>query len=129
MNAREYYRSVQAAISDAPHVIASQVSFDEIDVNECYIRGVLTLIGDFELHLAEYVIIQPDLQRPKYRYHLQRADGTLVSRWDNVPHHRNVSSFPDHRHSVSGSVHPSPQMDVFQVLRAIVPFITSVDNN
>ncbi len=128
MNAREYHRTVQAAISEAPHVIASDVSFDEIDINECYIRGVLTLVGGFELHLAEYVITEPDLQRLKYRYHLQRANGTLLARWDNVPHHHDLNTFPDHRHNASGSVHASPPTDIFQVLIAIIPFITSADN-
>ena len=129
MNAREYHRTVQAAISEAPHVIASDVSFDEIDVNECYIRGVLTLVGGFELHLAEYVVTEPDLQRLKYRYHLQRANGTMLARWDNVPHHHDVTTFPDHRHNASGSVHPSPPTDVFQLLTAVVPFITSAGDN
>jgi hypothetical protein len=129
VNARDYYRSVQVAISDAPHVIASDVSFDEIIVNECYIRGVLTLIGSFELHIAEYVTTEPDVQRSKYRYHLQKANGTLVARWDNVPHHRSVSTFPNHRHNASGSVHPSPPMDVFRILSAVIPLITSPDNN
>jgi hypothetical protein len=129
VNAREYYRSVQAVISESPHAIASDVSFDEIDVNECYIHGVLTLVGGFELHLAEYVITEPDFQRSKYRYHLQRAGGALVSRWDNVPHHRDVSTFPDHRHNANGSVHPATQMDVFQVLTAVIPFIGPMDSD
>jgi hypothetical protein len=128
VNAREYHRTVQAAISEAPHVVASDISFDEIDVNECYIHGVLTLVGSCELHLAEYVVTEPDLQRLKYRYHLQRANGAMLARWDNVPHHRDVHTFPDHRHNASGSVHPSPPIDVFQLLTAVVPFITSADN-
>ena len=45
MNAREYYLSIQAAIHAAPHVLRSEVRFDEIDVNECYIRGTLYLLG------------------------------------------------------------------------------------
>ncbi len=128
MNAREYHRSVQAAISEAPHVIASDVSFDEIDVNECYIRGMLTLVGGFELHLAEYVVTEPGLQRLKYRYHLQRTNGTMLARWDNVSHHHDLNTFPDHRHNASGSVHPSPPIDMFQLFTAVVPFITSADN-
>ena len=128
MNARQYYRSIQAAISESPHIIASDMSFNQVDVNECYVRGVLTLTGGFELHVAEYVITEPDVRRSKYRYHLQRADGTLVVHWDNVPHHRNVSSFPNHRHNANQSVHSSAPMDVFQVLTAVIPLITSPDD-
>ncbi len=120
---------MQATIGEAPHVTASDVSFDEIVANECYIRGMLKLSGGFELHIAEYVITEPNIERSKYRYHLQRADGTSVARWDNVPHHRDISTFPDHRHNDSGSVHPSPTMDVFQVLTAVIPLIMSSNDD
>ena len=42
---------------------------------------MLTLANGFELHLAEYVVTAPQIQRPKYRYHLQQPDGTQVVRW------------------------------------------------
>jgi len=125
LNAREYFRSLQITISGAPHIVASDVNFDEIAANECYIRGMLTLTGGYELHIAEYVITEIEVQRPKYRYHLQRPNGILIARWDNVPHHHDVSTSPHHRHNASGSVHPSPPMDVSQVLTAVIPLITS----
>ncbi len=123
MNARDYYSDLQNVIHAAPHVLRSDVRFEEIDVNECYVRGVLTLIGDFELHIAEYVVTEPVLTRTKYRYHLQTSKGELVSRWDNAPHHTNVSTFPDHRHDDQGGVHSAPAMDVSDVLDAVLRFV------
>ncbi|HEY9247009.1 MAG TPA: DUF6516 family protein [Candidatus Methanoperedens sp.] len=32
----------------------------------------------------------------KYSYHNIRSDKFI--RWDNVPHHRNLETFPDHKH-------------------------------
>ena len=43
MKAREYYAAVQAAILEAPQVIHSDITFDEVTGSECYIRGVLTM--------------------------------------------------------------------------------------
>ena len=43
MNARTYYVGLLDAIHTAPHVIASEIRFEDIDINECYVRGVLTL--------------------------------------------------------------------------------------
>ena len=123
MKARDYYLSLQNAIHAAPHVLRSDVQFEEIDVNECYVRGVLTLIGGFELHIAEYVVTEPVLTRPKYRYHLQTFGGKLVSRWDNAPHHPDVSTFPDHRHDDHGGVHLASPMNVPDVLDAVLQFI------
>ena len=87
MNAREYYRDLQAAIHAAPYVLRLELRFEEIDENECYLSGSLLLVGELELHIAEYVITEPVLTRPKYRYHLQTPDGETLSRWDNAPHH------------------------------------------
>ena len=123
MNARDYYLSLQNAIHAAPHVLRSDVRFEEIDVNECYVRGILTLTGGFELHIAEYVVTEPVLTRPKYRYHLQTSAGKLVSRWDNAPHHPTVSAFPGHCHDDQGGVHPASSMNVPNVLDAVLQFI------
>jgi len=63
LTARDYYLSLQNTIHAAPHVLSSDVRFEEIDVNECYVRGILVLIGGFELHIAEYVVTEPVLTR------------------------------------------------------------------
>lgn len=123
MNARDYYLGLQNAVHAAPHVLRSDMQFEEIDTNECYVRGTITLIGGLELHIAEYVVTEPDITRPKYRYHLQTSDGRFVSRWDNAPHHLAVSTFPDHRHDDQGGVHPSPPMSVPGALDAALQFI------
>ena len=123
MNARQYNQTVHTAIHLSPLVIDVDLSFNEIDVNECYIRGVLILVNGLKLHLAEYVNTGPRIQRIKYRYHLQRDDGTLIVRWDNAPHHREVETFPHHRHDASGRIHASLPVDIPTVLRAIVPYV------
>jgi hypothetical protein len=125
VNAREYYLAVQAAINAAPHVLRSNIEFDEIDSHECYVRGVLSLVNDLELHIAEYVITDPVVQRPKYRYHLQTAEGRLISRWDNVSHYPQLPGFPDHRHDRDEQVHPASPMDITGVLVAILRFLAS----
>ena len=122
LNARDYYLDLQKAIHANPHVFQSDMKFEEIDTNECYVRGVLMLMDGFELHVAEYVITFPTLSRPKYRYHLQTSEGILVSRWDNAPHHSEMSSFPDHRHDEKG-VHPSTPMSIPDVLGVLLKFI------
>jgi len=43
LNVRDYYLGLQSAIHAAPHVLCSDVWFEEIDVNECYVRAVSSL--------------------------------------------------------------------------------------
>jgi len=123
LNAREYYLHLQDVIHAPPYVLRSDLRFEEIDTNECYIRGMLLLVGGFELHIAEYVVTEPDLSRPKCRYHLQSLSDELVTRWDNAPHHHSVSTFPHHRHDSQGKVHPTLPMSVSEVLDSILPII------
>ena len=122
MKAREYYASIQAAVLAAPHVIRSDITFDEVTDTECYIRGMLTITGEIELHLAEYTVTDPEIKRLKYRYHLQTLKGKLLARWDNAPHHPEVKSHPDHLHK-DGEVKPSKMMDLESVLAAAIDFI------
>ena len=43
--------------------------------------------------------------RSKYSYHWQTASGKFLLRWDNAPHHPEVSTHPDHKHE-GGSIDP-----------------------
>lgn len=84
---------------------------------------MLTLLNGLELHIAEYVVTEPVLTRPKYRYHLQTGDGRLMSRWDNAPHHADIDTWPDHRHDDRGQAHPSAPVSVLDVLDAVWPLL------
>ena len=123
MKVREYFASIQRGVLSAPHVIQSDLAFDEISESECYISGILTLTGGFELHVAEYAVSEPKIERLKYRYHLQTNEGVLVARWDNAAHHPEVSTHPYHRHTMDGQVKPAGAMDILTALEAVIPLI------
>ncbi len=53
----------------------------------------------------------------KYSFHWQRADGSLIRRWDNSPHYPDISSFPHHVHDGDENhVLAHEAVDVFGVL-------------
>lgn len=52
----------------------------------------------------------------KYSYHLMKCDE--VVRWDNVPHHKEIRTYPHHRHE-GDLILESPEMDITRVLRAV----------
>jgi hypothetical protein len=128
LNARAYYQSLQQEITASPLVMSSSLSFTEIDLNECYIRGSLLLLNQSELHIAEYVVTEPPPHRLKYRYHLQDRDGRLLSRWDNAPHHRSVPTFPHHRHNADRDVEPAEPIDVSQILQLLISWFGADDD-
>ena len=52
----------------------------------------------------------------KYSYHYVSHEG--VHRWDNVPHHMSVSSFPYHYHD-HDTIKESEPMDIMRVIEEI----------
>ena len=128
MNTREYFRTIQDVILDTPYVLQSNLNFDEISKSECYIKGILTLSEGIELHIAEYVVTKPDIQRLKYRYHLQRFDNEFLARWDNAPHHSEIETHPNHLHLSQDQVKSSLKMNIEKVLLAVLPFLDDRSN-
>lgn len=57
--------------------------------------AIIEFIDGSTLHIRDYLFLDG---KRKYSYHWQTPDGKLISRWDNSPHHKDVSSFPHHRH-------------------------------
>lgn len=70
------------------------------------------------LFIKDYLFIDG---KRKYSYHWQDKSGTLLSRWDNAPHHSEVISFPHHRHLANNDVKASAERnlpEIFLVVRA-----------
>ena len=79
-----------------------------------------TLLNDDILEFAEYVEVhENEIRSETYSFHWQSADGELIKRWDNVRHHREVDTFPDHLHLPDGQVISSPSMSLKKVLQEI----------
>ena len=55
----------------------------------------------------------------KYKYQWQSENGELISRWDNVPHHQEIDTFPCHVHNDKG-VLASAKMDLKTVIDIIM---------
>ena len=59
-----------------------------------------------------------------YGYHYQCADGKTVFRYDNAPHHREVKTFPHHKH-VGEKVESAAVPDLHEVLQEIERYLRS----
>ena len=56
-----------------------------------------------------------------YRYHYQSPRTGIVFRYDNAPHHVEVASYPDHKHT-GDDVKASPHPSIEQILREVEVF-------
>ena len=81
-----------------------------------YIRFVLKLIDDSELHVFEHV--DSNLHKAHYSYHWQDKKKTMILRWDDAPHHPEIKTFPYHLHDEE-SVTESGEVTFAEMLRRI----------
>ena len=70
-----------------------------------------------KLHVWEHAT--PKFQR--YAYHVSKGT-QLVIRWDNAPHHRQVNTFPHHKH-VKEDILASKEMSIEDILEELEKMI------
>ena len=78
-----------------------------------FIKVKAVLKDDSQLHIKEYNSFDSYL----YSYHWQDVNGSLRIRWDNSPHHSDLGTFPDHKHSPE--LEESKEMSLEEVLKEI----------
>ncbi|WP_054840418.1 DUF6516 family protein [Thermococcus sp. JCM 11816] len=98
-------------------------SYDILDYKEgsdFYFLKIRTeLIDGSVLHIREFV------SNEEYNYSFQwQRDSELIIRWDNAPHHKNLPTFPHHKHVGSEkNVLPSSEITLEEVLGVISSYI------
>jgi hypothetical protein len=123
MNFREYFSHIETIIKDCPIIADISINFDEIEIQVGYLKGKLEFIDGSVLYFIEFVEIkQNEANRLKYKYQWQYENGDMIKRWDNVPHHHEVDTFPYHVHKDKG-VYSSPIMDLKMVIDIIMDTI------
>ena len=61
-------------------------------------------------------------EKRQYRFHYMDERNNLISRWDNVPHHKELRTFPHHVHLPDGvkETKPAKLIDVLDKIEDIV---------
>jgi hypothetical protein len=60
-----------------------------------------------------------------YSYYWLRPDETVIIGWDNAPHHREVKSFPHHKH-IGGRIEESHENSLTDAFNYIKSFLESL---
>jgi len=115
----EYFRAIDALLATSPIVREYDVHFDKRSLSRGYLRGDVIFQDESLLHVREFVSIGAETERMVYAYHYQRADGTLVFRYDNTPHYPDLPNSPHHKHVESGAVTSVLPPDLESVLQEI----------
>jgi len=82
--------------------------------NFYYIRVKVKLTNKTTLFIREYA----SEEDYSYSYHWQKEDSQIIIRWDNAPHHKQLKTFPHHKH-VGKNVLESNEIGIQEVLEYI----------
>ncbi len=116
----QYFQSLLDLLASLPFVESSNVNLEKRGDLAGFIRGEVEFKdGSSLLFFRELIDLRLPLQKVMYAYHYQKADGTLIFRYDNTAHHRSISTFPIHKHLKGGNVTSSEVPSLEQVLREI----------
>lgn len=83
------------------------------------IRAKLKLFDGSALWIRE-VWIKDEIE--VYSYYWLRPDETIIIGWDNAPHHKEIGTFPHHRH-IGNKIEPSQEKDLRNILSFIRNFL------
>jgi len=93
----DYLASVDKTLRGSPFVNDFQTQHE--DRGEVwFLRVNVYFIDNSLLHFRELFVGQENPFKKTYTYHYQRADGTIVFRYDNAPHFPNLPTAPNHKH-------------------------------
>jgi hypothetical protein len=115
----EYFHDIEQSITQSPVITDTQLVMDKRSLYIGFLEGTLTLLDGSTLHFMEFVNVKVAVNRYKYSYHYQDSAETLVFRYDMAPHHRDVSTFPHHKHLANGQVVEATAPSLFDVLEEI----------
>ena len=119
----QYFQSILDLLASLPFVESSNVNLEKRGDLAGFIRGEVEFRdGSSLLFFRELIDLRLPLQKVMYAYHYQKASGELIFRYDNTAH-QSISTFPIHKHLISGDVMSSEIPSLEQVLREIEEFI------
>ncbi len=120
----EYFQNIESQIEDCTDIIETRLSKDKRSLHIGIIEGELLFIDESVLHFIEFVNVKEGIEVYKYSYQYQDRQKKMIFRYDMAPHHREIDTFPHHKHIFSNKVIEASCPTLPQVLDEIHDMIT-----
>jgi len=115
----EYFQRIESQVAGCIHVVESTLLKDKRSLHIGIIEGELIFAEESVLHFIEFVNVKENIEVYRYSYHYQDRNGHLIFRYDMAPHHREIQTFPHHKHTPSKKVIEATCPTLEQVLDEI----------
>ncbi len=116
-----YFSAIEDIINDCDFIERTEINKQKINNSFGIISGKI-FFSNGTLDFLEVVrIYDQKAIKKKYKYHFRRYDNSMVFRYDNMPHHPKISSFPHHKHTESRIIE-SQEPELILVIKEIKDF-------
>ena len=119
MNLHSYLVRLESMLNSRQDIQAEafQITLTSIGV---VFRGELRFYDGSRLSIIEEIVKTGprSIKRINYKFHYQSADGNMMFRYDNAPHHPHLATHPAHKH-IGDKVTEAHDPDLSEVLAEI----------
>ena len=124
-NIVDYFEKVQILIKGLSRVEIERYEEHVLSEDRGNLRIRLRFFDNSLLEISEAIyIMEATFTWLSYRYHYQNPDGSIIFRYDNTPHHPDVSTYPNHKHA-GELVVSAARPDIEKVLSEVKEHIKS----
>lgn len=121
---QRFVENIEKTIASTPSILSSYIQKQFGPDNETvYLKGNLLFIDSSVLEIAIFANkFRNTISIDKYRFHYMNKEGQMIFRYDNAPHHQEITSFPHHKHTPDKVIQsPVPSLkDVLNEISAII---------
>ncbi|OQY00047.1 MAG: hypothetical protein B6I24_00905 [Bacteroidetes bacterium 4572_128] len=101
---KKYFKKIEKFLERFTHIIEDYIIHKEIlSDNKGIIDGEVFFNNESRLDFMEAVDMNKN-EKNKYSYHYMNNNNEMVFRYDNAKHHRELSTFPHHKHTKNGII-------------------------
>ena len=112
MQVKDYFSEIQNLLRRSAFIENVDVEYEVKSKTVGIIHGTVGMIDGSTLQFLELINIKGDeITRPKYRFHLMDSADEMVFRYDNAPHHPEITTYPHHKH-ISGEEKPKQSEEI-----------------
>ncbi|HAG51211.1 MAG TPA: hypothetical protein DCL42_07730 [Deltaproteobacteria bacterium] len=121
---QRFIENIEKVISTTPLILSSNIQKQfSPDSKTVYIKGALIFIDSSILEIAIFANESRNaVNVDKYRFHYMYRHGETLFRYDNAPHHREIATFPHHKHLPDRTI-PSAMPTLKELLNEISAMI------
>ncbi len=118
----KYFNKVEETLSDFDHLVEDYILEKLVYTKEKgMVEGEVFFNNSTQLDFTE-VVDTKQKNKQKYSYQYMNEDKEMIFRYDNAEHHREIKTFPHHKHTTNGIVE-SKEPTLKQVLDEIEQII------